>query len=175
MVEAAIVTPVFVAMLFGIMELGMLFKDYLGAQAAIRAGVRIAAASPRNALFAQMAADEVQRRGTAINPGAVQELWVYKANSNNDFPAGRSDFGGCSACVTFRWDAGTGKFVPLTDNWPAGSQNACTPTAGGPPDRIGVYARVRHLPLTGIIGTTTISEATTMTLEPFPALAGCKP
>ena len=40
-VEAAIVTPVVVAMLFGIIEFGMLFKDYLGTQAMLRAGVRV--------------------------------------------------------------------------------------------------------------------------------------
>jgi hypothetical protein len=175
MVEAAIVTPVVVAMLFGIMEFGMLFKDYLGTQAMIRAGVRIASASPRNASFAQMAADEVQRKGTVMNAAAIQELWVYKANADNDFPAGRSDFASCSVCVTFRWDAGSGKFVPLSDGWSASSQNACTPAAGGPPDRVGVYAKVRHPALTGIIGSTTIAEAAAMNLEPFPALAGCRP
>ncbi|MGO4343154.1 TadE/TadG family type IV pilus assembly protein [Pedococcus sp. 2YAF34] len=175
MVEAAIVTPVVFALLFGIMELGMLFKDYLGTQAMIRAGVRIASATPRNVTFAQMAADEVQRKGGVMSPTAIQELWVYKANATNDFPSGRTDFGDCSVCVKFRWDSGTAKFVPLSDTWPATSQNACTLAAGGPPDRVGVYAKVTHPALTGVMGTTTIAEASAMNLEPFPALSGCKP
>ncbi len=175
MVEAAIVTPVVFAMLFGIMELGMLFKDYLGAQAMIRAGVRIAAASPRNATYAQLAADEVQRKGTVVNPAAISQLWVYKANPGDDFPAGRSDFGDCGVCVKFTWDAGTGRFTPLSSSWPASAHNACPEATGGPPDRVGVYARVVHPALTGIIGNTTISEGTTMNFEPFPSAVGCKP
>lgn len=175
MVEAAIVTPVVFAMLFGIMEMGMLFKDYLGAQAMIRAGVRIASASPRNSSYAQLAADEVQRKGTVIDPKAISELWVYQANSSDHFPRGRSDFGDCAVCVKFTWDVGTGRFTPLSSTWDASAQNACTPASGGPPDRVGVYARVEHPALTGIIGNTTISEGTAMSLEPFPAIAGCKP
>lgn len=175
MVEAAVVTPVVFAMLFGIMELGMLFKDYLGTQAAIRAGVRIASASPRNSTFAQLAANEVQAKSSVVNPTDFQELWVYKANAANDFPSGRTDFGNCSVCVKFTWDTGTGTFRPSSDTWAASAQNACTTAAGGPPDRIGVYAKVRHGAFTGVIPTTTIAEGTSMNLEPFPALSGCKP
>jgi len=175
MVEAAIVTPVVVAMLFGIIEFGMLFKDYLGTQAMVRAGVRIAAATPRNASYAQQAANEVQGKATVMNASAIQELWVYKANDDNDFPDGRSDFGDCSVCVKFRYDTGTKTFVPSSDTWPASSQNACTPTAGGPPDRVGVFARIRHDPITGIIRPVNVTEASAMKLEPFPALAGCRP
>ena len=38
-VEAAIVTPVVMAMLFGIIEFGFFFKDYLAVAAGVRAGV----------------------------------------------------------------------------------------------------------------------------------------
>jgi hypothetical protein len=175
MVEAAIVTPVVVAMLFGIIEFGMLFKDYLGTQAMVRAGVRIAAATPRNASYAQNAANEVQRKSTVMNASAIQELWVYKANDDDDFPQGRHDFADCAKCVKFRWDSGTRTFLPLSDTWAASSQNACTPAAGGPPDRIGVYAKVRHDPITGIIRPVDVTEASALKLEPFPALSGCKP
>ena len=175
MVEAAIVTPVVFAMIFGIMELGMLFKDYLGAQAMIRAGVRIASSSPRNSSYAQLAADEVQRKGTVINPAAISELWVYKANAGNDFPSGRSDFANCDICVKFTWDTATKSFAQSSSSWAASSHNACAEVIGGPPDRVGVYARVVHPALTGIIGTTTISEGATMNFEPFPSVPGCKP
>lgn len=175
MVEAAIVSPVVFAMIFGIIELGMLFKDYLGTQASIRAGVRIASASPRTTDYAQATVNEVQRKATVLNASAIQELWVYKANVDNDFPLGRSDFGDCATCVKFAWSAGSNKFVPLSSTWPATSQNACTPLAGGPPDRIGVYAKVSHPSMTGVIKSTTIAEAAAMSLEPSPALTGCKP
>jgi Flp pilus assembly protein TadG len=175
-VEAAIVTPVVVAMIFGIIEFGMLFKDYLGAQAMLRAGVRVASAEPRNSTFATDAVAKMQETGTVLNPSDVKELWVYKANANNDFPSGFSSFSNCTTCVKFTWDAGTKKFVGSTSpTWAASSQNACTTAAGGPPDRVGVFLKVRHNSITGIIGPTDIAEGAALYLEPFPALSGCKP
>jgi Flp pilus assembly protein TadG len=175
MVEAAIVTPVVVAMLFGIIEFGMLFKDYLATQAMLRAGVRVASASPRTASFAQDTADKVQETASALNPAAVEQLWVYKANATDDYPVGASSFADCATCVKFAWDQSANQFVPTLDAWAASQQNACTAAAGGPPDRIGVYVKVRHNAMTGIIPSTAITEASAMLLEPFPALSGCKP
>ncbi len=174
-VEAAIVTPVVVAMLFGIIEFGMLFKDYLSVEAMVRAGVRSASAAPRTATFAQDTADQMQKTGTAISPNTVQQLWVYKANPTDDFPIGNTSFSGCSVCVKFRWDDATAKFIPISSTWTAAQQNACTAAVGGPPDRIGVYLQTLHNSMTGIIGPTTLSESSAMFLEPFPALSGCKP
>ena len=58
-VEAAIVTPVVMVLLFGMIELGFVFKDYLAVAGAVRAGVRTASANPRVANFAQVAANKV--------------------------------------------------------------------------------------------------------------------
>ncbi len=172
--EAAIVTPVVVAMLFGIIEFGMLFKDYLGSEAMVRAGVRLASASPRTTTFAQDTANRMQQTGTVLSPTNVMELWVYKANTANDFPIGFSDYSNCTTCVKFAWDTGTQKFAPSYSNWTALQQNACTRASGGPPDRIGVYLKVRHNSLTGIIQPVMITEGAAMYLEPFPALSGCR-
>ena len=175
-VEAAIVTPVVVSMLFGIIEFGMLFKDYLGAQAMLRAGVRVASAEPRNGTFAADAVAKMQQTGTVVNPVDVKELWVYKANPDNDFPYGFTSFSNCTTCVKFTWDPGTHILVGCTTpRWPASSHNACTRAAGGPPDRVGVFLKVKHNSITGIIGSLDIAEGAALFLEPFPALAGCKP
>lgn len=175
-VEAAIVTPVVVAMLFGIIEFGMLFKDYLGVQSAIRAGVRTASAEPRNALYAADAVAKMQEAGTVINPADVQELWVYKANPDNDYPFGFTNYSNCTTCVKFTWDSGTQEFIgSTTPTWAASDQNACTTSAGGPPDRVGVYLKIKHNAITGIIGNLSIAEGSALFLEPFPALSGCKP
>lgn len=179
-VEAAIVTPLVMALLFGIIELGFLFKDYLAAAGAVRAGVRMASANPRTASFAQDAVNDVARTGGAMNLADVKELWVYKvdkANAAKNLPVGLSDFSGlCNVCVRYRWDVGTKLFVSTYDNWPAASQNACSSSStGGPPDRIGVYIRLKHDAFTGLVfNTITISEASIMSLEPMSSLAGCK-
>lgn len=57
-VELAIVLPVLVLMLFGILEMGLLFKDYLMCQQAVREGARTAAlgATPAQVISAVRAA-----------------------------------------------------------------------------------------------------------------------
>jgi Flp pilus assembly protein TadG len=175
-VEAALVTPLVLALFFGIIELGFVFKDYMAVAGAVRAGVRIASASPRTSTFAQAAANKVTLTGGAMNFNDVQQMWVYKVGTTTNKPIGFSDFSNCSVCVKFRWDSGTRAFVPISDNWPASSQNACS-TVGGPPDRIGVYLALGHQPFTGLVlkNAITISEASILTLEPMPVVGGCKP
>lgn len=178
-VEAAMVTPLVMALLFGIIELGFLFKDYLAAASAARAGVRMASANPRTSTYAQDAVNHVKLTGGAMNLNDVKELWVYKvdpANPAKDTPVGVGDFSGCTVCVKFRWDVGTKLFVSTYDGWSASNQNACSSSSnGGPPDRIGVYIELRHKAFTGLVfDTITISEASIMSLEPMSSLAGCK-
>jgi hypothetical protein len=181
-IEGAIVTPLVMALLFGIIETGFVFKDYLAISGAVRAGVRVASANPRTVTFAQTAADSVARTGGAMNFGDVEELWVYEGAracagcAPTDTPIGFSDFTDCSVCVKFRWDPGTKKFVKTFDNWLPSSQNACSYTSGGPPDRIGVHLKLRHEPFTGLVFNDSIhlAGASILSLEPLPVLVGCK-
>ena len=175
-VEAAIVTPVVMAMFFGIVEMGFLFKDYLAVGASVRAGARIASASPRTSNFAQAAANQVASTGSAMDFTDVQALWVYKAALTTNTPIGYTDFShGCNPCVQFRWDVGTHAFVPTSDTWAYTSQNACSASGpGGPPDRIGVYLQLKHYGLTTFVFTSiVISDSAILTLEPIPLLDGC--
>jgi Flp pilus assembly protein TadG len=182
-VEAALVTPVVMAMLFGIIEMGFVFKDYLAVGAAVRSGVRIGAASPRNATFAQTVANRVASTGGAMNLNDVQELWVYKVDplpaqggTGTDKPVGFTTFSGCTTCVKFTWNAATKVFVQAgSPTWASNTQNACTLASGGPPDRIGVYMKLKHDPFTGFVFKTLfISEASVLTLEPLPVSTVCK-
>jgi hypothetical protein len=184
--EAAIVTPVVMMLFFGVIEMGFLFKDYLSVGAAVHSGVRIASASPRIVTFAQATADKVAKSGQAMDFSDVQELWVYKAAATGDKPEGRSDFNSScntNTCVKFRWDAGLKQFIKLAGwDWPATSQNACSSSSvGGPPDRIGVFLRLRHdwfikldLIHSQAISEPSIAEASVAALEPMPVSGGCK-
>lgn len=176
-VEAALVTPLVVALLFGIIEMGFVFKDYLAVAGSVRAGVRIGSANPRTATFAQAAATKVAQTGGAMNFNDVQQMWVYKVNPSTGKPIGSSDFSDCTTCVKFSWDAGTKAFVQTSDTWPASTQNACSSSSvGGPPDRIGVYLKLRHNAFTGLIfSTINIAEDSILSLEPMPLYGGCKP
>ena len=175
-VEAAIVTPVVMALLFGIIELGFVFKDYLAVAGAVRAGVRTASANPRTASFAQVAANKVAQTGGAMNFNDVKQLWVFKVDPTTNQTIGFSNFSDCNYCVKFIWDSGTKAFVPITDTWASTTQNACSLSIGGPLDRIGVYLQLKHDPFTGLVlKTIYISEASVLSLEPIPVSAGCKP
>jgi Flp pilus assembly protein TadG len=183
-VEAAIVTPLVMALFFGIVELGFLFKDYLAVAASVRAGVRIASASPRISNFAQAAANQVAQTGGAMDFNDVQQLWVYKVDplpaqggTGTNKPIGFTDFSNCTVCVKFRWDSGTNAFVPIpaSDNWAYTSQNACSASGpGGPPDRIGVYLQLTHYGFTKLVfNSVNIADSSILTLEPIPLLNGC--
>jgi len=180
-VEAVIVTPVVMALIFGIIELGFVFKDYLAVAGAVRAGVRIAAASPRTSTFAQLSADRVAKTGGAMDFKDVQQMWVYKVDPTDPTsskPFGKTDFDhGCDPCVQFGWDVGTHAFVSTSDTWLASTQNACSSSSlGGPPDRIGVYLKLKHDAFTGLLfNTLYISESSILSLEPVPVEGGCKP
>lgn len=170
-VEAAIVTPVILMMMLGILELGFFFKDSLSASEAAKAGVRMASAQPRNANYAQSAVDRVQATSGALAKGDIEQLWVYKANTSDNFPAGFSSFSTCSTCVRYSWSGSA--FVPTYSGWPATMQNACP---SGPPDRIGVYLQVRHTGFTSLVfDTVTIRQADVLRFEPVSTTSGCSP
>lgn len=172
-IEAALVTPVVIALLFGIIELGFVFKDYLAVAGAVRSGVRIASANPRTSTFAQIAANNVASTGGAMNFNDVQQLWVYKVDTLTDKPIGFTDFSDCTICVKFHWVASSRSFVTTSDNWSASTQYACSAPPG--PDRIGVYLQLKHNAFTKLVfSSVNIAEASILTLEPMPVLSGCK-
>jgi Flp pilus assembly protein TadG len=163
-VEAALVTPLLVLIVFGIIEFGMFFKDLLGVTSAVRAGARIASAEPGTATFAQDAADQVAQAATAVHLSSTSELWVYKATGTTGQP------GSCSSsCIRFTWNPTTQKFVTTNAGaWPGSAQHACVTDTNR--DSVGVYLQVDHPTVTGLVlSDVTLKQFTVMNLEPIPA------
>jgi len=172
-VEAALVTPIFVLLLFGIIEFGMFFKDYLAVSSASRAGVRIASAEPRIATYADDAAAAVLQEGSALNPNRIEEIWVYDADSNGYPVGGTSDFTSCSKCVKYHYDSSTETMKKYSDSWPAITQNACAKDVNR--DSVGIYVQYTYNSVTGLIFEAVgIRDHTVMSLEPIPATQTCK-
>jgi hypothetical protein len=170
-VEAALITPLILLLLFGIIEFGLLFKDYLAVTSASRAGVRIASAEPKLDSFAQDAADQVLREGAALAPSDIQEIWVYKAQTDAmpspGYPVGGdATFANCSVCVKFHVTS-TGTAVAYgATTWTAANQNACPDSSAR--DAVGVYVQYAHSAVTGLIFEDwTLRDHTVMNLEPF--------
>jgi Flp pilus assembly protein TadG len=178
-VEAALITPLLIMLVFGIIEFGFLFKDWLAVTSAVRAGARIASAEPRVATYATDAASQVAKEGAALSFDNNTVLWVYQAGSNG-FPVGQSGYSACTTnCVKFTWNSASKSFVQqVGTDWPAANQNACEGDAAH--DTVGVYLAVKDTGITGMFfSTKTLRSRTVMSLEPVPATDldanGCKP
>lgn len=172
-VEAAIITPLLVLLVFGIVEYGLLFKDSLAVTTAIRSGARTASAEPRQTTFAQDAADQVAKASSALKMANVQALWVYDSQANGAPVGGSLTFGTCTVCVKFTWNATTSHFDQSSSTWTATQQNACV----GDPlhDTLGVYMKINHPSITGLIfSNIVIKDHVIMALEPIPSSTGCK-
>jgi Flp pilus assembly protein TadG len=177
-IEAALLTPLLLLLTFGIIEFGMLFKDWLAVTSSVRAGTRMASAEPRFSSFAQDAADNVAKEAAALDMTTVQELWVYKAQNTGTYtgyPVGATNknFTSCSQCVKFHWNASSKSFVAYSTTWTATQQNACQ---GDPlKDSVGVYLEIEHAAVTGLIfDNMSIQEHSVMSLEPIPTSQTCK-
>lgn len=172
-VEAAIITPLLLLLVLGIVEFGLVFKDKLAMASAVRAGARTASAEPRNAAYATDAAAAVANASTALDRAGVTKMWVYRADSAGR-PAGGFAASSCTDCVVFRWDSASQSFVQTKSDWAGSAQNACP---GDPAhDSVGIYLQTEHAAVSGLFfDTMTLDEHAVMALEPLPVTSGCRP
>jgi hypothetical protein len=129
-VEAALVTPLVLMMLIGIVEFSFALRDYVSVSAAVRTGIRTATTnsalvsgngtcelpgpdlpspppcSPTNTpAFAQLAAQAIQQTGTAMPKDSIDYIFVYKANDKG-YPGANgtttmpSSISACAASAT---------------------------------------------------------------------------
>lgn len=169
-VEAALVTPLLLMVLFGIVEIALLLRDHVAVSSAVRTGGRIASAAAgagpgtcetgptappctpaSSPAFAQAAADAIQRAGSAMPKDSINYILVYKAN-NAGFPGSATTMptscAGIPACVRFVWRDSLDAFRFHSGSWASASVNACLNES----DSIGVYLNATHDFVTGIMG-----------------------
>jgi hypothetical protein len=179
MVEAALILPVIVLLILGIMEFGLLFTSYSTTTAASRSGARLAATaySQAGTTTAQqdVAAQQIALATAAdlevLNNAEPVGMAIFRVNSASTdgspvggFP-GPNMTGGCSSrCIRFSWNASTQTFTRTSGSWT--DADAC----GLQVDSIGVYVQSRHTYISGILGETRdVDGHTVMRLEPLPA------
>lgn len=177
LVESALVFPVILLIVFGILEFGLLFRANLTLSESTRAGARVAAAQPRLPSQHESAAAAVSGSlaSASIPGGSIEELIVYRANPVTGRTHNGQDPENCTAeCIRYTWNITTSEFDAPTGTWPPLSQSACGGT--GDTDFYGVYVRARYDFVTGFFGESiTLSERSVMRLEPLPLTDGCKP
>lgn len=170
-VEAALITPLLILLLFGIIEFGFVFKNYLAVSSSARSGVRIASAMPRTDGFAQAAAEAVLREGQALDRPNIQKIWVYDADGKTGLPS-TGNFDSCSQCVTYTVTS-SGNLSGPSGSWPYDQQNACL----SDPDHtyIGVYVEYANPGVTGLVfENLTLTDRSVMSLEPMSNTAVCR-
>ncbi len=173
-VETALVTPVLLVVLLGIIELPMLIRDYVAVTSAARSGVRVGSAAPAReapsaSAFVQLAADAVARSASGLPDGALRYVLVYEANDDGYPGSGTTmpdSCAGVSRCVMLTWDEAAGGFTYASGSWASATVNACFPNDV---DAVGVQVVADHSFLSGLIGTSmTMSDHAVMNFEPLP-------
>lgn len=172
LVESAFVFPVVIILLFGIVEVGYLFRSASMITGASRAGARLASAqygaafgnSSQERTVADAAAgavaSELLSKGVTDTP---QTLWIYRADANGNTDAGNMT--SCNTnCFRYSWNAGTKSWTFVTSSPGWASPDAC----GQVLDYVGVYIVMRHDPLAApaSLAVRTLERKTVMRLEP---------
>lgn len=180
MVEAALILPVMVLLVLGIMEFGLLFTSYSTTTAASRSGARLAATAYSQAGSSTSAQDGAALQIAAataadlevLNNGIPVGMAIYRVDrsSSNGAPVGGFPgpnlTGGCTTdCIRFTWNAATGAFTRTSGSWP--DPAACVLNDV---DSVGVVVQTRHSYISGLLGQTRDVEGhTVMRLEPLPS------
>lgn len=177
LVESAFVFPVVIILLFGIIEVGYLFRSASLITGASRAGARLASAQYGAAYgsasqertvadaTAAAVASELLSKGVTDTP---KTLWIYRADANGNTASGNMN--SCNSnCFRYAWNSATKSwtFDSSSPGWP--SPDAC----GQVLDYIGVYIVMQHDPLVApaSLSVRTLDRKTVMRLEPRD---GCK-
>ncbi|HEY2812922.1 MAG TPA: TadE family protein [Acidimicrobiales bacterium] len=168
-VEAAIILPVVVLLVFGIVEIGFLFRSATIVSTSTRSGARLASAqygsapdtTTQNTVMDNVRLTVEKDLSSKAGDDTPVDLWIYKADASGNPPSG--GFSSCgSPCYVYTWSSVTGHFTFSSGSW--ASPIAC----GTAHDSVGVFVRATHKPIgfTSAFGTFTITERTVMRLEP---------
>ena len=182
MTEAAIISPVFFALLFGVIEMGILFRDHLTITNATRDGARTAAASGNDVDADWRILQTINQSAAAANRGDIQRIVIFKATSTSDKPtaackAGTAVDGVCNVytvadlsrpqsdfdCSNLLLDE---RFCPSGPTSPPGPPYY-RDTRMSALGYIGVYVEMRHRYVTGFFGASVmIHDTTVVRIEP---------
>jgi hypothetical protein len=178
LVEAAIVFPVLMTLVFGMLEFALVFMNASTVAGATRSGVRAGSASPRVAGYEQGVLTAVTTALKSRSSATPQEVWIYKADPASGLPLGGnlSSPSGCPANSCGRWVwSGSAWTQASATMWAPSSQSAClAPASSTYPDSLGVYVKVQHSLITRLFGSSfTLSDKSVMRLEPIPSSSGC--
>lgn len=198
-VEAALLVPLLLLFVIGIIEFSLLLRDYVSVTSASRSGARIASANAGAGVqkcdlgppaetgtqcadasapqLAKLAANAIQTQSSALNKDAINYMLIYKANAKG-FPGTLTGWSAdpiadcrtTGACVEYVWVKASDKFKYVPGN---GTWTSSTINACvSNSDSVGVYLNATHPYVTKMFGTSkTVSDRTIMRFEPLTAIS----
>jgi hypothetical protein len=181
LIEGAIMLPLFFLLLFGLLEFGFAFRDYLTLANGTRDGARTASTAGAQSNADYLTLTGIQEAMDAMPESEIERIVIFKADGPTDTVptscAGGTAQSGTEACNVYtttsfdlaedQFDCGGVGTAP--DNfWCPTTRKTATAGANGPPDYLGVYIRVHYGYITGLFpgGGLTMDDTTIMRLEP---------
>jgi Flp pilus assembly protein TadG len=170
LIESVFVFPILIIIVFGIVEMGFLFRSASMVTGASRSGARVASAgygpAYGNAVQQRAVADsaaasvaaELLSKGITDTP---ELLWIYRADANGNTPAGNMT--SCTTdCFRYSWNGATNSWVYAGGSW------AFSDACGAVLDSVGVFVQVQHTALVApsSLSVNTVEQKTVMRLEP---------
>lgn len=178
MVEAALIIPILVLLVFGVVEWSFVLRDEAAVSSAARTGVRTASIppGPTSTNITQPTADAITRAGSVMPKDNLEYILVYQANSDGfPLPEGNATMTCGSAgktCVKHTWSDSKDAFNKVEGEWDPNLINTCVGDPGA--QSVGVYVKARHPMITRFFGATReIDDSAVLRFEPRPK-AVCK-
>jgi hypothetical protein len=84
LIEAAVVTPVFLVIILGLLDEGLLFRSYLTLVNASTVGGRTASIDPKNPVADWKALGAIQNASVALGSSGINKVVVYRASGGTD-------------------------------------------------------------------------------------------
>ncbi len=172
--EFAIVSPVLILIVFGIIEYGLLFRDYLTVANTTRTGARVGSAAGSIASADFEILQSLKQAAAALpgGAGAIQTISIFKSSaSGGELPSGCQTGSVSGACNVY---TSADLTRPITDFGCAGSapDRFWCPTVRSDVqsaglDYVGVYIETEHDFLTSMFGSSkSLEDTVVMRLEP---------
>ncbi len=178
LVETALSAPLVFLMIFMIIELGFMMRDYTALRGTVHEATRAATVMGNDVRADFHVLEVVEDSGSPLPDGAIQRIVVFEADGPDDTLPSACLNGSSTALACNRYTAAAFA-VPQTDfgcrtdrtldkYWcPADRVVAQAPSNGGPPDYIGVYVEITRPLFSGLLGDDqTLSYTQILRLEP---------
>lgn len=176
------VSPIVLALVFGIFEFSLMFRAHLTTSNMAQQGARAAAAYGQEVTSDKMIIDTILEAGAAFDDDEILFIVIFLADGPDDVPGpsclqGNSNAGAANACNVYtpdQWnnttlwqDANFGcQPSQALDKWYCPMDRL---TRAQPPGYVGVYIKTRYSQATGLFGRTTVlEEQAVVRFEPDP-------